>query len=56
MTRQEALNKFRNDVAAAISSATQAGVASRQIADILERQIDLSRLHAALMTPSSFVV
>jgi hypothetical protein len=47
----EAIAKLRLDLAGAVSSARQAGIDSREIANILEQHVDIWRQNDAMMRP-----
>jgi hypothetical protein len=49
LTKAEAFAKFVTELNAAISSATNAGISSRQIGDVLEQQATASRQNEVLM-------
>ena len=50
-TQREAIAKLRLDLAGAVSSARQAGIDSREIANILEQHVDIWRQNDAMMRP-----
>jgi hypothetical protein len=55
MSKQAAaLAKLRTDLEVAITGARHSGVPSRQIGDLLEKQIALARQYTMLTTPSSY--
>jgi len=47
----EATAELRLDLAGAVSSARQAGIDSREIANILEQHVDIWRQNDAMMRP-----
>jgi hypothetical protein len=49
VTKAEAFAKFCTELNAAISTASKAGISSRQIGDVLEYQATTSRQNAVLM-------